>query len=154
MTHAPHWKHQDTIGEIYRILKNWSTQVGFGRAIFNPGVIFSDTDNVIPDLIWMTNDTLNNCVDESGHFTSAPELVIEVLSASKADIRRDKESKLKLYSNQGVREYWIVDWRLKTVAVYRRQQAKLELVITLLEEDELTSPLLPGFSCQVNQFFV
>jgi Uma2 family endonuclease len=154
MTHAPHWKHQKTIGEICRLLGNWSSETQLGEVIFNPGVIFSDTDNVIPDLIWMTNDKLNHCVDESGHFTSAPELVVEVLSPSKADVRRDKESKLKLYSNQGVQEYWIVDWRLKTVEVYRREKAKLGLVMTLLEEDELTSPLLPDFSCQVNQFFV
>lgn len=153
MTHAPHWKHQKTIGEICRILGNWSSETRLGRAIFNPGVIFTDTDNVIPDLVWMTNERLNNCVDESGHFIAAPELVVEVLSESKADVRRDKESKLKLYSNQGVREYWIVDWRLKTVEVYRREQAKLELVMTLLEEDEITSPLLPNFSCKVNTFF-
>nr|WP_318727782.1 Uma2 family endonuclease [Roseofilum sp. Guam] len=84
---------------------------------------------------------------------AAPELVVEVLSESKADVRRDKESKFKLYSNQGVREYWIVDWQLKTVEVYRRERAKLELVMILLEEDEITSPLLPDFSCNVNAFF-
>ncbi|MDB9519479.1 Uma2 family endonuclease [Roseofilum reptotaenium CS-1145] len=153
MTHAPHWKHQKTIGEICRILGNWSSETRLGEVIFNPGLIFTDTDNVIPDLVWMVNERLNNSVDESGHFIAAPELVVEVLSESKTDVRRDKESKLKLYSNQGVREYWIVDWRLKTVEVYRREQAKLELVMTLLEEDEITSPLLPGFSCKVNNFF-
>ncbi len=153
MTHAPHWKHQKTIGKICTALENWSSEAGLGEVIFNPGLIFTDTDNVIPDLVWMTNERLNNCVDESGHFIAAPELVVEVLSESKADVRRDKESKLKLYSNQGVREYWIVDWRLKTVEVYQREQAKLGLVMTLLEEDEITSPLLPDFSCKVNNFF-
>jgi len=64
-----------------------------------------------------------------------------------------KESKLKLYSNRGVQEYWIADWRLKKLEVYRRNQGKLELVITLLNDDKITSPLLPDFTCEINQFF-
>lgn len=68
--------------------------------------------------------------------------------------RRDREAKLKLYSIQGVQEYWIANWRLKTVEVYRRENAQLKLVATLIGNDELTSPLLPGFSCGIEQFFV
>ncbi|MFM6155505.1 MAG: Uma2 family endonuclease, partial [Sphaerospermopsis kisseleviana] len=63
------------------------------------------------------------------------------------------ESKLKLYSNQGVQEYWICDFKAKKLEVYRRQQAVLKLVATLFSEDELISPLLPGFKCLVRQLF-
>lgn len=154
MTRAPHWKHQDTIVAIATTLRSWSQKTGLGRAIINPGIIFSDNDNVIPDVIWISQEKLNVCVDNSGHFTSAPELIVEVLSESLNDIRRDKESKLKLYSNQGVEEYWIADWRLQKLEIYRRNQGKLELVMTLLNEDQITSPLLPNFTCQIKQFFV
>ena len=154
MTRAPHWKHQRTIGKICTALENWIGETGNGAVIINPGIIFRDTDNVIPDLVWMTSERLEHGVDESGHLIAAPELVVEVLSESQADVLRDKQSKLKLYSNQGVQEYWIVDWRLKSVEVYRRKQGKLELAMTLLEEDEITSSLLSGFSCQVSTFLV
>jgi Uma2 family endonuclease len=46
-----------------------------------------------------------------------------------------------------VQEYWIVNWRLKEVEVYRRAEAMLQKVTTLLVADQLTSPLLPGFEC-------
>ncbi len=153
MARSPHWKHQKTEGQIYFALQNWSQKTGLGQAIINPGIIFSDNDNVIPDVIWISQEKLNVCVDNSGHFTSAPELIVEVLSESLNDIRRDKESKLKLYSNQGVQEYWIADWRLQKLEIYRRNQGKLELVMTLLNEDQITSPLLPDFTCQINQIF-
>ena len=84
-------------------------------------------------------------MDEAGHFRRAPELVVEVLSPGPKNERRDRELKLKLYSRQGVREYWIVDWRTRTVQVFRREQAALRLVATLESDDALTTPLLAGF---------
>jgi Uma2 family endonuclease len=46
-------------------------------------------------------------------------------------------------------EYWIVDWRSRQVEVYRREDLVLRLVATLHPVDTLTSPLLPGFTCEV-----
>jgi Uma2 family endonuclease len=77
-----------------------------------------------------------------------------VLSVGREQERRDREAKLKLYSSKGVQEYWIVNWRLQQVEVYRRENSLLKLIVTLLSNDELTLPLLPGFSCSIAQFFV
>jgi Uma2 family endonuclease len=52
-----------------------------------------------------------------------------------------------------VQEYWIVNWQLRTVAIYRRTEAQLQLASTLLVGDTLTSPLLPGFSASVAAIF-
>ncbi|MEL7242822.1 MAG: Uma2 family endonuclease, partial [Cyanobacteria bacterium J06573_2] len=120
---------------------------------FTPGIIFSDADNVIPDVVWISNKRLSQLVDDDGHLTGAPELVIEVLSAGNTNERRDKEAKLKLYSIKGVKEYWIVDWRLKQIEIYRRENAQLTLIATLMEDDEITSPILPRFNCNIQKFF-
>ncbi|YAG16580.1 Endonuclease, Uma2 family [Nostoc sp. DSM 114161] len=118
-----------------------------------PGIIFSDADNVIPDVVWASHERLKLLLDEAGHLTGAPELVVEVLSPGEKNEKRDKETKLKLYSVQGVQEYWICDCIQKKVEVYRREQAVLKLVATLFHQDELTSLLLPGFNCLVSKFF-
>ena len=154
VTRSPHFRHQDASGNIYFELQVWSKTTSNGKAIFTPGIIFTDVDNVEPDLVWISNKRLATLLDDSGHLTGAPELVIEVLSPGINNERRDKEAKLKLYSSQGVQEYWIVSWQLKTVEVYRREDLRLKLVATLLESDILTSPLLSGFNCQVEKFFV
>lgn len=153
MSRQPHWHHQETCGNIYQELKNWSLSSGLGRASINPGILFSESDSVIPDVVWVSNARLATLMDEAGHLTGAPELVVEVLSPGAENERRDREAKLKLYESRGVREYWIVDWRLQQVEVYRREQALLRLVATLFAEDKLTSPLLPGFACPVTRFF-
>jgi Uma2 family endonuclease len=105
---------------------------------------------VIPDVVWVSNNRLAQIEDDSGHLTASPELVIEVLSSGKENERRDKETKLKLYSIQGVQEYWIIDRFKRQVEIYRRDQGKLMLTLTLMSQDEIHSILLPSFSCIVS----
>lgn len=154
VTRAPHWKHQKASGKVYRALDAWSESSHLGEAVQTPGVIFSDADNVIPDVVWISNERLATGLDEAGHLAIAPELVVEVLSPGIQNERRDREAKLKLYAERGVQEYWILDWQLHQVEVYRRQQALLKLVHTLFANDVLTSPLLPGFQCPVDCLFL
>jgi Uma2 family endonuclease len=153
VTRAPHWQHQGAAGNIYLELQIWSRTSGLGETRQTPGVIFTDADNVIPDVVWISNERLSQLLDEEGHLTGAPELIVEVLSPGVTNERRDREAKLKLYSLKGVQEYWIADWRLQQIEIYRREAAQLRLIATLLPNDEITSPLLPGFSAQVQRFF-
>ncbi len=76
------------------------------------------------------------------------------MSPGAENVRRDKEVKLKLYSTRGVREYWIVDWTLQQIEVYRREKANLKFMATLFGNDSLSSPLLPGLSCAISQLFL
>lgn len=150
---APRWSHQEVTGRIFAALDSWCQDTDLGRAAINPGIIFTDEDNVIPDVVWASNERLAALMDEAEHLTGAPELVVEVLSLGKKDEQRDRQLKLKLYSQQGVQEYWIVDNTLQQVQVYRRDQAVLTLAITLQASDSLTSPLLPDFSCPLSRVF-
>ena len=153
VTRAPHWNHQTAIDNVCFALKSWSRLTKLGVIATTPGIIFSDSDNVIPDVVWVREGRLRDILDEQGHLTSAPDLVVEVLSAGSGQERRDRELKLKLYSAQGVREYWIVDWRKKSIQVYRRENGALVLVETLFENESITSPLLPNFICPLAEIF-
>ena len=153
VTRAPHIRHQGSGGNIHFELEIWSRQTQLGRPFQTPGVIFTPTDAVIPDVVWISRERHANGVDAAGHLTIAPELVVEVLSPGELNEQQDKEVKLKLYSQHGVQEYWIVNWQLKTLEIYRRQNAQLQLIATLLERDSLASPLLPGFTVPMTQIF-
>ncbi len=118
-----------------------------------PSVIFTETNTVIPDLIWISHNCLAQGLDDGGHLTVSPELVIEIVSPGKNSGDRDRHLKRKLYSIHGVQEYWIVDWQCKNLEVYRREVAQLQLVATLYESDYLISPLLPRFSLALSQIF-
>ena len=128
VTRAPHWKHQKVITRLIQSLGIWSSQTNLGEVVTTPGLVFTDDDNVIPDLVWISTDRLARVLDESGHLLAAPELVVEVLSAGSDNERRDsatrtlceREVKRKLYAIRGVPEYWIVDWRRQQIEIFRR----------------------------------
>jgi Uma2 family endonuclease len=153
VTRAPHWDHQNAILNLSVALVTWSRSSGLGRVSVTPGLIFTDDDNVIPDLVWISTDRLARVLDESGHLLAAPELVVEVLSAGSDNERRDREVKRKLYAIRGVQEYWIIDWRRQQIEIFRRDNNGLSLVATLFSQDILTSPLLPDFQQSVAEVF-
>jgi Uma2 family endonuclease len=150
VTRAPHIRHQSAASKIHVRLENWSEETGLGRSFEVPGVIFTPTDTVIPDVVWVSQSRLEKGIDEAGHFIVAPELMVEILSPGEQNEQRDKGVKRKLYSRYGVQEYWIVNWQFQTLEIYRRTDAQLQLVATLLSGDTLTSPILPGFSVEID----
>lgn len=153
MSSQPHWHHQEVCSQITTLLRLWSRESGTGRALIAPGVIFAEDDDVAPDVVWVSNARLASALQPDGKLHAAPELVIEVLSPGSINEQRDREAKLKLYSRRGVREYWIIDWRLRQVEVYRRKQMALRLFGTLSECDLLQTALLPGFTCSLATLF-
>jgi len=149
----PHWHHQYTAGRIERRLHDWNDRTGVGIAMTVPGLVFSEDNDVIPDVVWISRTRLDAVADGAGHLRDAPELVVEVLSLGRENERRDREVKLDLYRRRGVQEYWIVDWRQQVVEVYRRIDGDLSLKETLTGEDVLTTPLLPGFACPLSELW-
>jgi Uma2 family endonuclease len=137
-------------------------QTGLGEAAINPGLVFSEIDSVIPDVVWASRDRLETMLDEAGHLIAAPELVVEILSPGEKNEHRDgqrpvpwdhRQAKLKIYSTYGVMEYWIADQQQRKVEVYRREGGLLKLALSLYAQDTLTSHVLPGFSVPVQHLF-
>jgi Uma2 family endonuclease len=149
----PHWRHQFSAANIIYALAAWSRQNAAGMVLRAPGVVFANDTAVAPDVVWVSKDRLDTVLGEDGKLHAAPDLVVELLSPGLENQRRDREAKLSLYSRQGLREYWIVDWQHQELHVYRRRDARLELVATLLANDVLQSPMLPALAVKIGEFF-
>ena len=147
----PHFFHQHVCGKVYRLLENWNDVTQLGQTIFAPGLIFADDDDVVPDVVWLSNQRLMDALGPDGKLHAAPDLVIEVLSPGSKNERRDRQAKLGLYSRRGVQEYWTFDWKAQSIEVYSSKNHELALVAFLVKDDQLTSPLLPGFSASVDE---
>ena len=94
------------------------------RAFGEIDVYLSDDDNFIPDAMIVCNPDI---VEEDG-IHGVPDLVVEVLSPSTAKF--DKIDKFLKYEKYGVKEYWIVDPKNKSVDVYLLKEGKFELAGT------------------------
>lgn len=153
VSRQPHLYHQVVSGNLVSLLNQRTEQRQHGLAVFTPGIIFADDDDVVPDVVWISHARLAQALQPDGKLHSAPELVIEILSPGSNNERRDREAKLKLYSRHGVLEYWIVSWQERRIEVYRREDTVLKLTATLYENDTLQSQHLPEFSCPVREVF-
>jgi len=150
---APSYVHQMILGRILRLIGNYLDRNPIGSIVAGIGVIFDEYTGVIPDLVFASKERLRKILG-GGRFQAAPEIAIEILSPGPSNQRRDRHAKRNLYAARGVEEYWLFDPESRTLEVYRRDPAG-ELVSqgSLLGDDPLTSPVLPGFSAPVSRFF-
>ncbi len=153
MSRAPQIYHQHIIGNLYYALTSYLRANKIGRVMSGIGVILSDFDAVIPDLVFVTNGLYDE-IERDGRLTAAPELAIEVVSPGAENERRDRFLKRKLYGRYDVQEYWIIDPQARTLEIYLARGSGLELATTLREGDALTSSLLPDFNLSVAEIFV
>lgn len=152
VSHAPGLSHQAILDNLIRHLKNYLADNAVGKAWSTPGVIFDNFNAVTPDVVFVSNERLGE-VAATEKVLGAPDLAIEVLSPGPENLRRDRSMKLKTYGKFGVSEYWVVDGFQRLVEVYHLTGGELTLSSVLRFNDELTSSLLPGFTCEVGKIF-
>lgn len=152
VSRAPGIPHQRVLQNLQISFIDYLRKYPIGILVPGAGAIFSDYDAVIPDLTFVRHERWNEVVTGE-KFTGAVDLVVEILSPGAANRRRDLEAKRRLYGKYGVEEYWTVDSENRSVLVLRLEGNKLTEVATLNGDDELTSPLLPGFQLPVSALF-
>lgn len=142
-----------------RVLQNLQLEFGLylrahpiGIVVPGAGAIFSDYDAVIPDLAFVRHERWDEVVTGE-KFTGPLDIVIEIVSPGSENRRRDLSVKRKLYAKYGVAEYWIVDSQNQSIMVLRLLQQSLEEIATLTGDDELSSPILPGFQLKTSAVF-
>jgi Uma2 family endonuclease len=152
VSRAPSLTHQRVLGNLFNVLKNYLAQTPSGEVFATPGVIFDEFNSAIPDIAFVSRE--RSALTASGErIMGAPELMVEIVSPGSENARRDRVVKRQVYGKHGVREYWIVDPERLTVEIYRVHQKSLELFATLVDQDELTSPLLPHLGFPVASIF-
>ncbi len=158
VSRAPHLDHQLLIGNLIFQFGLYLRENPIGIIVTTPGVIFSPKDAVIPDLVFATHETVEkNVAGEEekfeGKFIAAPELMIEILSYGKQDVKRDRVFKRQLYGDYGVKEYWIIDGLFNTIEVYRLEEGGQQLVKRFEIYETIETPLLPDFSLKLSDIF-
>src|SRR5690625_1450187 len=94
--------------------------------------------------------------DKSGlddqQYNGAPTMVIEIISPSNQ--AHDLVTKMNIYMQYGVKEYWIVNPLLNTVMVYAlNEKGEYEQKDTIREKGIVTSTVLPDFAVDAVKLF-
>lgn len=151
VSRAPSLSHQRVLANLIVLFKNYLAQHLVGEMFPTPGVIFDDYNTAIPDVVFLTAEQLARLGPKERIEDCAPALAIEIVSPGKENARRDRVMKRQAYGKYGIAEYWIADPETRTLEIYRQSEGALALVATLAGDDEVTTPLLPGFNCTAEQ---
>jgi len=100
---------------------------------------------VQPDVIFVAKERLDIVKDE--RVEGAPDIVVEVLSPSNWFL--DRREKFKIYAKAGVREYWIVDPKLRTIELYNLRGSAYALIGKYGVGESVRSEVLAGFEITV-----
>lgn len=115
VTPAPGGFHQRVVGRLHLLLGNYLAAHGSEDILASPADIsFSDDTLVQPDLFVADCATFGRTWKWSDIRTFY--LVVEVLSPS--SVRADRFAKRRLYQEQGIAEYWVVDSEQRSVEVW------------------------------------
>ncbi|HEX8558646.1 MAG TPA: Uma2 family endonuclease [Pyrinomonadaceae bacterium] len=148
MAPAPTVLHQLIKGNIYSTLRAFVQGKRLGR-IFDPplDVVMPTGEVVQPDVFFLDAEQTERAL-RAKRVEEVPPFLIEILSPG--SITHDTLRKRALYEKNGVREYWIVDPKERTLAqlVLRRRR----YVLTELgEADVVRGVVLAGFEMAVGE---
>ena len=112
----PSRTHQRICGELYYLIKDYIRKKNGSCEVYvAPFAVFlnkDDTNYIEPDISVICDPAK---LDDKGCH-GAPDWIIEIVSPGNPE--HDYFSKLYKYRLAGVREYWIVDPRMKTITIY------------------------------------
>ncbi|NLA25756.1 MAG: type II toxin-antitoxin system Phd/YefM family antitoxin [Firmicutes bacterium] len=116
---SPTIGHQEILGRLYLNFNEYF-QGKKCRVFLAPFDVhfhkkdFKEPDVMQPDLLVACD--LEGNVTEKGRYMGTPALVVEILSESTRN--KDMIDKLNTYMLSGVEEYWIIDQKQESIAVY------------------------------------
>ena len=135
---------------IQRLLANFVAERDLG-VVFDSsqGFDLPSGDSVEPDHSFVSKRRWAEAppTPEGGYVRAVPDLIVEVLSAATAS--RDRGEKRAIYERNGVREYWLVDWRAREVTVFRLVEGRYDPGTRYGEEDCVQSGVLAGLEVTV-----
>jgi Uma2 family endonuclease len=151
MSRPPRSRHQLASANLYLALSNYARARHLGRLYYAPiGVRLPNQPvPVQPDIQFISTGRIG--IVSEDYVEGAPDLVIEILSPSHWLYNR--REKFEAYEQAGVREYWLVDYRAKTIEVFVLTEGAFVLLGKWGEQETVRSEVLKGFEIAVADVF-
>ncbi len=150
VTPAPATRHQFTLQNLAGSLWPHVVKNNLGEVCTVPLDVRLGSDTALqPDLIFVSNARAR--IIQEDWIAGAPDLVVEVLSPSTAAY--DRVTKLPIYAEAGVPEFWLIDSQARTVEVLKLQGKKYFVDATLAGDQVLTSNLFAGWQLPLRDLF-
>lgn len=149
MSPAPSPEHQEVSVNLTFVLYEFVRSRHLGKVYEAPiDVNLPGLANPVqPDILFIAKEHLG--IVKRKFIEGAPDLVVEVLSPG--SIGQDRHTKLQLYAEAGVSEYWIVDPEECAIDIYVLRGQAYALLGRYGVGEHTQSEALPEFSVNVDE---
>lgn len=147
--------HNEATGQLYRAASLYADVFNLGKVRVEKALIGMTRNDYEPDIAFWRKEVADR-FEPGMNVYPIPDLIVEVLSPGKENIKRDTETKYEDYAAHGVREYWIVDPKKQTVEQYLLSETapeRFELHKKAILTDNIESKVLAGFAIPVKAIF-
>jgi Uma2 family endonuclease len=114
---VPDWTHELTVTWLVHVLRQWLGGRGF-VAGSELKILTAKTRGRKPDLSIILPG--NKAPPRKGALREPPDILVEVVTPTPRDERRDRIEKMAEYARFGVRYYWLVDPALSAFEIFER----------------------------------
>lgn len=145
------WRHGSVAANVATLLGSFisANRLGLGFGAETGFLLKRNPDTVrAPDFAFIAKTNLPQSEPTEAFWPGAPDLAVEVLSPG--DTSGDVGEKVEEWLGAGCSSVWVVDPKLRTVTIY---ESLANVRIFAAGEMLVGDPVVPGFSCNVDELF-
>ncbi|MBI3325458.1 MAG: Uma2 family endonuclease [Nitrospinae bacterium] len=140
---SPTPEHQDIIIELAYALRQFVRQHQMGRVFMDVDVYLPDGRVYVPDLSFLSAEHLHLLSPTDRKIHGSPDLVVEVTSSVPG---RDRVHKFRVYHDNAVMWYWIIDSEALTIEEYHLTPQGYLRTTSVAAGEEFHPQLFAGFA--------
>jgi Uma2 family endonuclease len=143
MVASPTPEHQDVVGVLWHWLWQYVRQKRLGRVFRELDVYLPDGRGYIPALAFLVTDRLHLLSATDRKIHGSPDLVVEVTSSVP---ERDRVHKFRVYYDNGVSWYWIIDSNTLAIEEYQATPQGYLPTASIAAGEDFSPQLFPGLT--------
>jgi Uma2 family endonuclease len=140
---SPTPEHQDILVELGHVLRRFVRDQRLGRVFAEVDVFLPDGRGYIPDLTFLSAERMGLLSPDDRKIHGAPDLVVEITSS---EPERDRVHKFRVYYENGVPWYWIIDSQTLAIEEYQATPNGYLRVASVAAGEEFRPQRLPGLT--------
>jgi len=145
------WRHGAVVDNLEFLVGSFIRKHRLGRGFgAETGFLLKrDPDTVrAPDFAFIAKEHFPTTEPQEAFWPGAPDLAVEVLSPG--DTTGEVDEKIEEWLAAGCAAVWVVDPKLQTATIY---QSPTNVQVKTAGETLVGDPVVPGFSCAVDEIF-
>ncbi len=139
-------KHQRIQSRLLVALSNFVNQYQLGEVFGTPTDLKLGKNTAQPDIIFLSKEHASRA--KTLEINGYADLVVEILS--KSSVKRDRQTKFRLYQEAKIPSYWIVSPEAEQIELYRLTKEGYDMIAVYSKDETLRYDLAHGKTFELN----